>query len=571
MWQTAGAARYLAGPDALRAVAAPSATTLRAFREARAAHLRDGLRRERLGLDACEGVFYGTPVALDSCRSSFRQGHGGMLFCRCASSAMNSGRSRSGASRAPVQLGEFRPELFECQAQAARPVGGWTFSRKPWRAKTRPIVATRPSSARVAPRAAAGDEPSATKNDAAARGVRDAVGTLASRKSVAVAHAGVQKSTMRSCRCPLPRARSPQPDGVVGSRATGRAPLEAVGRVARDVTARPLGSGTARILLTATCAILPARRRVHSASAAAPLTIEAVNDGLCLLRGDRASPGAARRQLLGARARRGAPGADRAHRPARQRDRHAHARTARSRQPTRPTGGARAATTCRRCTACRSRTRICRTPPACARPTARPPTATTCRTPTPCRSSGCAGRARSSSARRTRPSGARARTRSTGSSARPATRGTRRARRAARAVAPQSRWPAACCRSPTASDLGGSLRNPAAWSGVLGLRPTPGLVPRWPVSAPWLPFAVEGPMARTAGDLALLLGVWPVVIRATRSRSAPRTSTSPRRSRPTCAAGAWPGARPSAACRSSPPCAPRSRRPFRCSARSVST
>jgi amidase len=57
------------------------------------------------------------------------------------------------------------------------------------------------------------------------------------------------------------------------------------------------------------------------------------------------------------------------------------------------------------------------------------------------------------------------------------------------------------------SDLGGSLRNPAAWSGVLGLRPTPGTVPRWPVSAPWLPYAVEGPMARTAGDLALLLAM----------------------------------------------------------------
>jgi amidase len=56
------------------------------------------------------------------------------------------------------------------------------------------------------------------------------------------------------------------------------------------------------------------------------------------------------------------------------------------------------------------------------------------------------------------------------------------------------------------SDLGGSLRNPAAWNGVLGLRPTPGVVPRWPVAAPWLPFAVEGPMARTADDLALLLG-----------------------------------------------------------------
>jgi amidase len=55
------------------------------------------------------------------------------------------------------------------------------------------------------------------------------------------------------------------------------------------------------------------------------------------------------------------------------------------------------------------------------------------------------------------------------------------------------------------SDLGGSLRNPAAWSGVLGLRPTPGTVPRWPLSAPWLPYAVEGPMARTAADLALFL------------------------------------------------------------------
>ncbi len=67
----------------------------------------------------------------------------------------------------------------------------------------------------------------------------------------------------------------------------------------------------------------------------------------------------------------------------------------------------------------------------------------------------------------------------------------------------------ACRMLPLAdgSDLGGSLRNPAAWSGVLGLRPTPGVVPRWPVATPWLPFAVEGPMARTAGDLALLLGV----------------------------------------------------------------
>ena len=65
----------------------------------------------------------------------------------------------------------------------------------------------------------------------------------------------------------------------------------------------------------------------------------------------------------------------------------------------------------------------------------------------------------------------------------------------------------ACRMLPLAdgSDLGGSLRNPAAWSGVVGLRPTPGVVPSWPSDAPWLPFSVDGPMGRTAGDVALLL------------------------------------------------------------------
>jgi amidase len=55
------------------------------------------------------------------------------------------------------------------------------------------------------------------------------------------------------------------------------------------------------------------------------------------------------------------------------------------------------------------------------------------------------------------------------------------------------------------SDLGGSLRNPAAFCAVVGLRPSPGRVPAWPVSMAWSALSVEGPMARTVSDLALFL------------------------------------------------------------------
>jgi len=57
------------------------------------------------------------------------------------------------------------------------------------------------------------------------------------------------------------------------------------------------------------------------------------------------------------------------------------------------------------------------------------------------------------------------------------------------------------------SDLGGSLRNPASFCNVLGLRPTPGRVPAYPTLNPWADMAVQGPMARSVDDIALFLSI----------------------------------------------------------------
>jgi amidase len=65
----------------------------------------------------------------------------------------------------------------------------------------------------------------------------------------------------------------------------------------------------------------------------------------------------------------------------------------------------------------------------------------------------------------------------------------------------------ACGMIPIAdgSDMGGSLRNPAAFCNVVGFRPSPGRVPLYPTRLGWQTLSVDGPMARTVGDAALLL------------------------------------------------------------------
>jgi amidase len=67
----------------------------------------------------------------------------------------------------------------------------------------------------------------------------------------------------------------------------------------------------------------------------------------------------------------------------------------------------------------------------------------------------------------------------------------------------------ACGMQPLAdgSDLGGSLRNPASFCNVVGFRPSPGRVPVWPARVAWCPLPVEGPLARTVQDVALMLSV----------------------------------------------------------------
>jgi len=89
---------------------------------------------------------------------------------------------------------------------------------------------------------------------------------------------------------------------------------------------------------------------------------------------------------------------------------------------------------------------------------------------------------------------------------------------AAAAVAAGQVWLA------SGSDLGGSLRTPASFNGVVGLRPCPGRVPRGPNPLPFATLSVAGPIARNAADTALFLDAL-----AGQHREDPLSLPSPRR------------------------------------------
>jgi amidase len=55
------------------------------------------------------------------------------------------------------------------------------------------------------------------------------------------------------------------------------------------------------------------------------------------------------------------------------------------------------------------------------------------------------------------------------------------------------------------TDFGGSVRVPAAFCGIAGIRPTPGLIPNYPMPLAWDPGQVNGPLARSAEDAAFML------------------------------------------------------------------
>jgi amidase len=71
------------------------------------------------------------------------------------------------------------------------------------------------------------------------------------------------------------------------------------------------------------------------------------------------------------------------------------------------------------------------------------------------------------------------------------------------------------------TDFGGSVRVPAAFCGIVGLRPTPGLIPSYPMPLAWDFGQTNGPMTRDAEDAALMLDAMTGFSRLTPTSVAP--------------------------------------------------
>ena len=145
-------------------------------------------------------------------------------------------------------------------------------------------------------------------------------------------------------------------------------------------------------------------------------------------------------------------------------------------------------------------------------------------------SSGSRRQARSPSARRTRPSSGPAPRRSIqvfGATRNPYDLSNGPA--AARAAAPRSRSRAGWCRSPMAATSAARCATPPRSATSSGSAPHPAACRSGRASSPWSPLSVDGPMARTVADVALLLSgdrgpgraLPALALRAGRDRSQP--------------------------------------------------
>ena len=132
-------------------------------------------------------------------------------------------------------------------------------------------------------------------------------------------------------------------------------------------------------------------------------------------------------------------------------------------------------------------------------------TRTMCRTRTPKPCAASRPPAPSCSPRPTRRNSPAAPTPTTCCSARPAIRGIRRLSPAGSSGGSAVAVATGMVPIAQGTDFGCSIRIPAAFCGIVGIRPTPGLTPSYPMPLAWDPGQVHGPLARDAEDAALML------------------------------------------------------------------